>query len=571
MSAHSHRLSGEVLLGGAAVLFSAALLAARALAALARPVDLYDECLPLVHARLLRQGAEPFGDFFMMYPALPDRLLAWIFGWTGESVLAVRFFYLAVTAVLTAGVFLFFRAREGSALRAAAWTALFLAATGAHFERPSWPWFAAALGSVLCYVTAAPEEKGRTGPARAALACAGALAGLAFCGRVGFGLYALAACLLAEISARRARGAALLAVSFAVPAAFVFAGAGSLREAFLWNFIHPLLHVAPLRFVTPPPEAAAWIAFPFLWWVLRERAAGPAAGLAALFGAAAFTLAGSPAERWVPALSPLVAGAILFLWHRAGERGRETDLALLLFHAFFLNYYLYRADAPHGYPLGVSAVFLALTFVPRGAALPGPVLVAAAVLVTAVSTAPPVLARDAARGLRSVRQIGALLRSGDAAALESGRPPLVRELYPDPREHDAVRAARSLTRPDEAVYVGLLDHSRGFVPNVRVTWLLDRPPGARTLIFDPGFADTEAFERLTARDLEERNVSTLLLWKGAQKDADFWRRDHKGSEYLDRAIRRRYRRAGFFGEDFEIFRVHAAAQGALQRYAEDVK
>jgi hypothetical protein len=139
------------------------------------------------------------------------------------------------------------------------------------------------------------------------------------------------------------------------------------------------------------------------------------------------------------------------------------------------------------------------------------------------------------------------------AALPLGFPEVT--LYPDLDELRALRFVYENTGPEDSVYIGLQDHSSIFVPDVRAYWMLGRPIGVRHHVLEPGLASDHDIQQMMISDLQEKEVSWIVLWQGIKGGVT------AGSRSLDRYIGMTYEPVRAFG-DYTVYRARPPASPA---------
>jgi len=144
----------------------------------------------LLPALGLTRGELPYVDYWVFYAPLRYHLLAWIFEWTGPSILAARVLWLAMILIGVAGTYRVARAFAPRALAAAPALAYGLV--------PG-PWHKAPFA--LCTVAFLLAVVGLLAhPKRMRLAVLGAVAGLTLVTRQDLGLLQLALCLALAVA-----------------------------------------------------------------------------------------------------------------------------------------------------------------------------------------------------------------------------------------------------------------------------------------------------------------------------------------------------------------------------------
>jgi len=544
-----------------------------ALAYAGRAPNEFDEYIPLVLGRLIRRGLTPYTDFFSHYPPGSMYLHAASMAIAGETVLAQHFLHLVFYLATAALFWRWARRVLGGDDLALPATLLFVAGCAPLLATTSWIGFCLALAAVLvCWL-----RWGREGsPAAGWFALCGVLAGMTLLTRINFAVYAAAAvglAVAAELAETRqqlgwrtaiAQGAKRL-VAFAVPMV-VCLGVwllpyGRQMRAPVEQTVLFLMGMIPAhRFIELPvnPWMFYALAAPAGWFAIRLLLANrplvetvvPAVAGGILAGVLLWRRTDPGVYTLALALSWSLAAALQW-WRRVL---RPAELGMLVFYSGIVHYSLTRADDWHLIHLVPAALALApflftselMQAVPRRVSALA-LTAAVAVLVTWIPYRP--LWPDAQKGAYLLWRGGLMERIPDAErmarpASEAGPWGL---LYPDRDELAAVRYVRERTRPDEAVFAGVKDHSRLYLNNVRLYWLLDRPVPTPYVNFEPGL--------VTERDVQERMISALearrVRWAVLQEisggDETFRKRGYRGSTLLDEYLAERFTTVAEFG------------------------
>lgn len=558
-----------------AALWTAAICAYVALAALAclgRPLGEFDESLPLVQARLMRQGLTPYTDFFSHYPPLSIYLHAGMFALLGETALAQHalhfLFWLPVLALFWRWAS---RLLGGNGLALPA-TLLFAAGCFPILMTTSWIGFSLALMALFVYGAAGDQQT----PSTKAMALCGALAGLALVTRINFAVYtamAVGLSLFVDLpSAARAAGwrtalreRTLRALVFGTPMAVCLAA---------WLLPYGRQIRVPIEqtvlFLTQMIPAHRFLDLPVHPWLLYALAAP--AGWFAL----RILLAGKPLLQAVPPAAAGLGMALMLLWRRTDPAVytlalalslglvvslqlwlrtlRRAELAMLVFYCGLIHYALTRADEGHLWHL----IPVALAFVPflmnteLAIAAPArlrPLALAAGVaLLVAWEPARPLLP-EVMRGVELLKYGEPARRVADADRMDqpgSENGPWS-YLYPDRDQLAAVRFLRGKTRPDEPVFSGVKNHSRLFANNVRTYWLLGRPVPTLYVNFEPGLVTERWVQEQMMADLEARHVRWAVLEGLEGGDETFRKRAYQGATLLDEYLKRTFRPVAEFG------------------------
>jgi len=568
---------------------------------LGRPLGSLDEPLLYVGARAMRHGAWPHIDFSSVYPPLNYVPVAATFALFGETALAARATQIAAYWLLVGALGAWFVSLGARGARLAVLMGATLALSAALPIQVSV--FGVALGmlSLLAYVRGLALPTGRV---RAAwMVGAGLCAALALFTRVSFGLYSAAAFGVDQaIELWRARGAGgrgrrqlaadalpLWSSAAVVAVAIAWVYGEQLRDMFEQSVTALLRALDRYAYAGPTLEPSLRGAVRWLtrgWWLLAvplgwlgwraddERARARAwAGVGLVLAAELGLAAVWPAA--LPLLAAPVAAAIVYegaLRQRMVQLERG-ELVALLAVCFFAHYYLSRTDLSHQLASTIPLVLLMPSVLPaKGPPAKGPpakglpaspeharrrpdgwVLAAFALALAWPSfwSSHPTTA--------GVRAGLALLREGtttsDAARL-AGAPalpaPALAAIYPDATESAVARAVRERTREGEPVYVGVSDHARSPISNLRLLWLLGRPLGARHYLLLGEISNTTGAQQSIVSDLEARGVRWAVTWRSPDDgSATLARPLEPGPRLVDDYLSSRFRVTETLG-DFSV-------------------
>ncbi len=347
------------------------------------------------------------------------------------------------------------------------------------------------------------------------------------------------------------------------------------REA-IGEVIHQIV-IVPQRVFTKTrfiplrdsPIYYAAVALPPAWFSLRmlslERlwpailvplaAAGAVCAAVYLFRSSAAFL---PGIFLLDIASVMLLDRYLFRLHRP-ERG------ILILYSLFLHYFLWRADEWHFRALlPLAGLLLPFAFLSR-TRIPRLLLIPALIPLTGVFWNLHAFRPHRAALLAAFELIGAgelLHGTSDSArflgADANARRPEWQRLYPDSTEIAALRYVFARTAESDCVYVGVPDHAKVFVGNIRAYWLLHRCIGVRMFILEPGVTTKVSVQAEMAGDLQRNRVRWLILAPLESGDEAFRRNPISGAVLLDEAIAKHYRIAATFGQ----YSVLTAAPGA---------
>ncbi|MBW2614525.1 MAG: hypothetical protein JRE12_19530 [Deltaproteobacteria bacterium] len=155
---------------------------------------------------------------------------------------------------------------------------------------------------------------------------------------------------------------------------------------------------------------------------------------------------------------------------------------------------------------------------------------------------------DVITGARLLTTHPDLLQNGDSNFLMTTHTPLdaaISSLYSDEDELQAARFVHARTTEDEAVYIGLQDHSRVFANHIRTYWILGRRIGVKHYLLEPGMTTEDPVQKIMIQDIQKNNVNWIILVENLAGDKDFQKLGYSGSSRQDLFIR----------DAFEVIRV----------------
>jgi hypothetical protein len=299
----------------------------------------------------------------------------------------------------------------------------------------------------------------------------------------------------------------------------------------------------------------------------------------------------------------MVVIALCLVGGYASKRLSQDEFAVLVSFAFFLHYLFVRADASHFAPLlPLAAILLPMVFSPGSTGggelrnLPSTAILTSLIVLLVVAkdfthrssvryeqpispTSPPTRGKEATNGApsstkdiveetqgtrgrlavaygkierlaKSTPSMLRAMRQGDSAVLNENLLPLDSPLYSlfnEPDELNAIRLVYRLTSRTEPVYVGVRNHARVFINDIRAYWILGRRIAVRHFEMEPGIATEEHVQEEMKRDTEKNAVQWIVLVENKQGDRDFERRAYESSSLLDRFIANEFETVCVFG------------------------
>lgn len=490
-------------------------------------IGLYDEGAILTSAFRMFGGEVPVRDFDQVYGPAESGILYLLSGSDGPELLHLRFLRYGSYALAA------FFATLGAARLGGGLASLLAAALVLEFATPlTGPAFALGLTSVVLADLAnsanlSPSPSPTPARSKLLLVAAGLAAGLGLLFRFTFGALGCIAAFAVIASARsRSDGASSLreglsraslfaagiAPSVVLLGGLVAAGRARLTSALNYG---ALVDYRSLPFPIPPPPGTSLLV------TLKTLIFAGLPFLVLL--ASTITLLFLLAKR--ARLSPM----------QTRRMGLQAGLTLLL--AGLLPYALIRADQPHFYPALIVSGCIGAGLLGRlGSLIPSRLWGSRlwGVLGVCILLALGVLSA------RHMRQAWAVRSSLDR--VESAHAPL-RGLFVD-RKFEAYYATasqlvRSMSQPEDRLFVGSLDHQRIVMSDTLLYAISDRRPATRHTCFNPGQTTSEAKQSEMISDLTASKPPVVFLVPSWREEPN--RSSEVGSDLLDRYLQQNYR------------------------------
>lgn len=553
------------------------------LSSLAAPTWAFDDAIPLVDGVLVRQGRTPNLDFYSIYPPLGPYVAAALFSLLGRTVIATRLWGGLIYLLLIWLATRLFRAQFGGVRYVPILTALVVAASTAKgIALPSWSGFGLSAVALLAYLMAS-QPGGRYRWLK--IAFSGLLTGLALLFRVNFGAY-VAAVVALDLALQWwcagrpgsksdcLKSLTLAATAFFVPMLICFFGfcswaygthMGAAIPAFTVNAQRTMVRrgFVDLRFHFALVSTA--LIFPAGWYCLRTlKLKGRLSWVALAVFAVDFSLIGL-AFAWgdhVAILGTLLAVELVSVLclQLFVQRLPRLEFCLVLFYLFQLHYFLSRADGFHARFLalfpGMLLPFLLVEDVERAetesVSFRNVVVLGALGAVILALLVAPQFRLSGSRVVYGTLLVADVFRhphTADTDRVVGTEQPKAAWLsvYPDVAELDAVRYIRGVTKSDEPIFVGVRDHSKVFMNDLRIYWLSSRPIGVRTFQLESGIATEAEVQREIIADLKQNHVQWLIIDRRPEAgDETFIRRGYVGSTLLDNYIRVNFQEQAHF-------------------------
>ena len=239
---------------------------------------------------------------------------------------------------------------------------------------------------------------------------------------------------------------------------------------------------------------------------------------------------------------------IVIFSQAAGRSLKNAELAILLCYFLFLHYYFYRADILHIWPsLTLLSMLIALNLCDSpeagGDRIDILILTSAAALGLCLQPHPALSMLNPLQWLSSYPNLRASLAGQGDIRVELGAP--------NDGEVEALKFLLAHAAKRDYVYCGLLDHSQGFVNNLRDYVILDRSIPVSDWEYEPGISTEAQAQSAIVDELQRTHTSWLLLWKGVPSETG--PKTNGGSTLLDSYITSTFCVAGRF-QDYQVLR-----------------
>ncbi|HSP30759.1 MAG TPA: hypothetical protein VLO13_01925, partial [Halomonas sp.] len=120
-------------------------------------------------------------------------------------------------------------------------------------------------------------------------------------------------------------------------------------------------------------------------------------------------------------------------------------------------------------------------------------------------------------------------------------------IKPDTQPYiDLVKYVQDNTKPGEAIFSGVQDHSRLVIHDAMLYFLTNRPPADRFLELEPGISNTRRGQEELIKSIQQKNVRVIVLADILSDEPNLTSRSN-GVTILDEFIRANYRFDRSFG------------------------
>lgn len=473
-----------------------------------RPIDPYDEGIPLTGAFRILHGEVPYRDFWTIYAPGQFYTLAGIFSVLGTSALYARIYDVLIKAGISLLVFLLSDKLLGKRGALVPWfvSVLWLERIGL-FEYSIFP--------ALLFLLLSANIFLRTSHTTDQKACflSGLSLGICAVYRQDFGFYGIAS-MMAFLAMNRAtlRQMGVFGVGFLVPTVFVYGTLSLLTgtQVLVLSLIKdPVRLMSTVRAVSFPSPGEA---LKLSWHALS-------------FDALSQADLSTFATFYLPVFVTIVSVFFLIIERKNKERW-QTILLLTLLLICLVNQGRVRADLPHLIPSILVSIILFFGIAPALLGKPslGKALLQALFLLFLIPMlAIPLKAKGAA--VKAVFQNGFF--SGETASAASGPIPVPQS------QLEPIRYIENHTSKESKIAVLSVRHDYLSRNDASFYFLSGRLPGIRYYELHPGVADTESVQEEIVNSIRISGIETIVLADPYPKETLEHSSEHDGSRILD--------------------------------------
>ena len=571
------------------ILFFGAVIITSVLQWMLFPSEIMAGSTQLVNGSLINQGAVIHRDFWSKETPLVFYLHSWAFQILGESVIASKAIGITIFICMLIGFYYYYQEQKLHNYL----TIVFLTLLSGYFTlfnlmQTKWIAYAVSFLAFIIYLISSQVKNDRK-KADVLLVLAGIMTGLAIlaklnCGSYVFiGIYCGLSFELLYSDRRRYRLQRL--VYFALPVItclglYLLAHIGHLSELIDQVIVFPGSKLGQHRIISLANTDDSWrellkdfwavyltLTFPLIWFHLQliklynsiRKTFVPlyiATAIAPLLFVAEFQ---SPNILPKLFIFPLLGIIVCQLFIKAISPSQFTTLCT---YSLFLHYFLSRTDENHFSPLFffilvlvVDALFNSRNYKPK--------LYSYSLLILLIyyqfaipwdEIGEKLLDGDRiARSAQVLKLKDTLLAKGDAQYLMSANLPLSKpeaKLYDNQDELAALQFVHQNTNKDDYVYIGVTNHARVYVSNIKPYWELGRKIGVTNYTLEPGLTTEKKVQNKMIAQLKKNDVRWIVLWEQPEPEQDFKARNYQGSNQLDKYIEQNYSLVKQFGDYF---------------------
>jgi len=545
------------------------------------PSEILAGSTQLVNGSLINRGAVIHRDFWSKETPLVFYLHSWAFLIFGETVIASKAIGIAAFICIFVCFYYYYRGHK----RHPALTTILLVLLAGYFMlfglvQPKWIAYSISFTAFIVYLIGCQASQNER-QADILLVLSGIMTGLAILAKLNCGSYIFVGIICGLfnellISDRQKRHL-LKIVYFILPVItclglYLIAHLNHLPELIDQVIVFPGNELGQHRIISLANRNDDWdelledfwavyltLTFPLIWFHLQllklpkqiwYRTFTP------LFMAIAITPLLWWAEFQTPNLLPklfILPLIGIFVCQFAGRSIATPQFATVCTYSFFLHYFLSRADNNHFSPLFFFILVLVIDelFNYRHYKIPKIYFYSLLFLLTYQLFSAPwdkigakFIDLDKMANSAQVLQLkDTLMAQGDSNFLMSADLPLSEpeaKLYDNPDELAALQFVHQRTTKNNYVYIGVTDHARVYISNIKPYWELGRKVGVSNYTLEPGLTTEPAVQDKMIAQLKQNNVRWIVLWSQPEPELDFKTRNYLGSDLLDRYIEQNY-------------------------------
>lgn len=467
-------------------------------------LNIFDEGFIVSGAMLVNDGKLPYKDFLSMYGPGQYYLTAAIYRLFGEELIYVRVLHIIILVSLGLAIFLLSRrisrSFSTSLLSLAAYAAIVI------YAQPNvgYPAITATLFLLLSVFSLIKWSESMD---RRELAMASLMVGVAGLFRWDFGVFGLLALLITAILYQLVEGKnsnqsvkLFHCIIFSLMPAVLIIAVVYIPLIFIYSNPVQWYKEVPLFSLT---EFAKWRGIDYVrpqFWSFLTKST-PTNFIVLILNLAYLA---------VPVLLALaaLAMAMFHVTKRSANPDEKTWFVLDIFFAllclFLLNQMRVRPGFPQGFPAIVASIPIAALVIKFTGSLIAVEKYVKNIFITfgllAVCSVVTIryekwlsFAKEDTMVVRESRYAGIYLESKNKNYI------------------DLVRYIRNHTKPDEAIFSGVVDHSRLFVNDTLIYFLTARPPADRFLELEPGISNSSYGQEVIVNALQKKNVKLIVL------------------------------------------------------------
>ena len=468
-------------------------------------VNVFDEGFIVSGAMLVNDGKLPYKDFLSMYGPGQYYLTAAVYRLFGEDLIYVRGLHIIIISSL--GLVLYLLSKRVSNITYASMLSLAFYAAIVVYAQPN-VGYPAITATLFLLISVFALIKWSESQLMRWLSVASLTIGIAGLFRWDFGVFGVLALLISVISYQL-----LIRINSSLSANLLPCFVFSLAPAVL---VMTLVYVPLIGILSDPVQ---WYREVFLYsltdfakwrginWVRPQFWSFLNKGSPTSFIVLVLNLS----YLAIPILLAAGASVMAFISVKKHTIDQEdaTRFVLTVFFALLCLFLLNQMRVRPGFPQGFPAIVTAIP------------IIAILIKFVAVRTTSGKSAKAffMTVGILTVVLVATVrhekwlsLLNGDTAVVREERYAGVHLETKDRYYIDLVRYIRAKTESNEAIYSGVVDHSRLFVNDPLIYFLTGRPPADRFVELEPGISNTSHGQEVIVSALKQKNVKLIVLF-----------------------------------------------------------